>query len=308
MKEHVLNPNDRAALQSLVTLAGTVGIGTVFGLAVVGRRRTALTPFAIFTAASVFVLAGATAVIAINLLHDGQALGDHELAQTATPLIIAGWLLILVTAFTRIAEWVSDFGVLFPLAGLAVVAALAVGSSTLTAEPNEALEIAIRILAVGAALAVLLWAAERYLDRGSRRSRYRNLVELARLGFVPAEAPLRLSLPGGGGSGEALRVSGWERKGRFHLDTVGAIELAKLVRARWDELRDPQVSLPSGEPILVEVTPPSTLRLLVRKSDLVVLAFHPADGGDERRLPFPRKEAGTYDLTELVKEEPTGAA
>lgn len=300
VKQHVLDPNDRAALQSLVTLAGTVGIGTVFGLAFAGHRRTPLTLFAIFAAASVFVLAGATAVIAINILHDGQALGNHELAQAATPLIIAGWLLILVTACTRIADLIGGLGTLFPLAGLGIVAALEVGSSSLTAEPDEALEIAIRIIAVGVALAILLWVGERYLNRGSRRSRYKHLVRFATAGFVPAEAPLRLSLPRSGGD-QSPKLDGWRRKGRFHVDTEGALELAKLVRQRWNTAHQERATLTGREPILVEVIAPTTWRLLLRKKDLIVHAFRPAGGGEKRVTRIPRGELGTYDVTDLVR-------
>jgi hypothetical protein len=300
VKEHALDPNDRAALQSLVTLSGTIGIGTIFGLAFAGKR-TQLSVFAIFAAASVFVLAGATAVIAINLLHDGQALGDHEFAQTATPLIIAGWLLIFVTASARIAELVSGFGTMVLLAGLGVVAALEVGSTTLTAEPDEAFEIAVRIIAIGVALALLLWGWERFLDRGSRRSSYKHLVALAGLGFVPAEASPGPSLPRSGESPAPPRLSGWERKGRFHLDTVGALELASLVRGCWDEVCKAEATLPADELILVDVEPPTTLRLLTKKKDLVVLTFSPADEGREHRVRFARGAAGTYDVTDLVR-------
>src|SRR6476469_6265503 len=88
MKEHALNPSDRAALQGLIPLAGALGAGTIFALFFGGRRRgSGIAVFELFAIVAVLVSVGTTAYLAISLLHANEAISDRVLTQTATPLI-----------------------------------------------------------------------------------------------------------------------------------------------------------------------------------------------------------------------------
>ena len=63
LKEHVLNPGDRAALQALVPLAGALGVGTIFALFFGGRRKSGTAVFELFAIVAVLTAAGSTAFL-----------------------------------------------------------------------------------------------------------------------------------------------------------------------------------------------------------------------------------------------------
>jgi hypothetical protein len=82
MKEHVLNPSDRAALQGLIPLAGALGAGTIFALFFGRRRRGSGTAvFELFAIAAVLAAVGTTAYFCVSLLHRNQAISDRELTR-----------------------------------------------------------------------------------------------------------------------------------------------------------------------------------------------------------------------------------
>lgn len=112
---------------------------------------------------------------------------------------------------------------------------------------------------------------------------------------------MRPCLPRSGGD-PSQRLSGWQRKDRFHLGTEEAIELANLVRERGDKDDEERATLAGGEPILVEVLAPTTWRLLIGRKDLVLVTFRGEGGGEERRHRYPRGELGTYGVTDLVRQ------
>ena len=87
MKEQLLSDSDRAALQSLIPLAGALGAGTIFGLFFGGRKRAGFAVFEIFAMVSVLVAVGSTAYFSIALMHANEPISDADLTQTATPLI-----------------------------------------------------------------------------------------------------------------------------------------------------------------------------------------------------------------------------
>lgn len=84
---HGLGASDRAALQSLITLAGTLGAGTIFALFLAGRRRPEFVVFEVFAIVAVLASLATTAYFAVALLHRNEAISDRELAETATPLV-----------------------------------------------------------------------------------------------------------------------------------------------------------------------------------------------------------------------------
>jgi hypothetical protein len=97
-----LGASDRAALQSLIPLAGAVGAGTIFSLFAGTRRGAALRVFEVFAIVAVLTAAALTAATAIDLLHANEAISNRELTQTAMPLVIATLLLVVVSVFNRV--------------------------------------------------------------------------------------------------------------------------------------------------------------------------------------------------------------
>jgi nitrate reductase gamma subunit len=106
VKEQVvshLSDGDRAALQGLIPLAGALGAGTIFALFFGGRRRgSGIAVFELFAIVAGLGSVGTTAYLAIALLHSNEAIGDKVLTQTATPLIFAVFLLVLVSVLGRL--------------------------------------------------------------------------------------------------------------------------------------------------------------------------------------------------------------
>ena len=81
VKEHLfavaeLSASDRAALQSLIPLASGLGVGTIFGLFFVGRRRASFAVFESIAIVAVLVAVATTAYYSIALLHRDTR--DHE--------------------------------------------------------------------------------------------------------------------------------------------------------------------------------------------------------------------------------------
>jgi hypothetical protein len=98
VKQHLLSDGDRAALQALVPLAGALGVGTISALFFGGRRKPGIAVFELFAIVAVLTAAGSTAYFSVSLLHQNEAITSHELTQTATPLVVAAFLLVFVSA------------------------------------------------------------------------------------------------------------------------------------------------------------------------------------------------------------------
>jgi hypothetical protein len=297
VREHALKPSDRAALQSLITLAGTLGAGTIFALFFSGRKRAEYAVFEVFAVAAVLASLASTAYFAVALLHQNEAITDRELAETATPLIVATFLLVLISVFARLPGSVERAVTLLPLALAAVLAAVELGSTTWTVTPDNAFRLAVAILVVGLLVAALVWAGEKGMRRSTRRSHRRRLAEFGRRGFVPAAASLAAAVPGLAGP---VILSGWERKGRLHLDVDGAIRLARAVDSGWDGLGG-ESCYPSGSPLLVAVEAPTAWRYLRGQRDLRFVLVEPAAGGGERVETVERLEHGLFDVTDLAR-------
>jgi hypothetical protein len=215
VKEHFLGASDRAALQSLITLAGTLGAGTIFGLFFAGRRRAVqYVVFEVFAIAAVLASLATTAYFAVALLHQNEPISDRELAETATPLIVAVFLLILISVVARLPGSGERLVALLPLALLAIVAAAELGSTTWAATPDNAFLVALLILAAGFLVGLAVWAVGAVLSRRRRRGSFRRLDALARHGFAPAARGLAFAVPASSprsrwpaGSGRAASIS-----------------------------------------------------------------------------------------------------
>src|ERR1700710_2387491 len=117
MKEQMLNPGDRAALQGLIPLAGALGAGTIFALFFGGRRKAGFAVFEVFVVIAVLTAVATTAYFCVALLHRNEPISDHELTQTAMPLIVAVFFLAFVSVGSRIPGPFMRAG---PILGLAL--------------------------------------------------------------------------------------------------------------------------------------------------------------------------------------------
>lgn len=299
MKEHVLNPSDRAALQALVPLAGALGAGTIFALFFGGRRRAGFAVFELFTIVAVFTAVGSTAYFSIALLHQNEAISGHDLTQTATPLLVAAILLIFVSAFSRLPGSVTHLVTLLPITFGAIVIAVLLASFTWSAQPESIILLAVAILAVGAAVGVLAWWGERIDIGWDRRWEHRRLTRLYAAGYVPDEKPLRLALPRPEQAGRVNEISCWTRKGRAYLDLPTGWHLRAEVHRLWREQAVGEARPPVGSVILVRTQIWPRIPLLRKEARLGLHLLEPSRGGEASLVELEPNDDGVFDVTGL---------
>jgi hypothetical protein len=254
MKEHLLGDSDRAALQSLIPLAGALGAGTIFGLFFGGRKRAGFAVFEIFAMVSVLVAVGSTAYFCIALLHANEAITDSDLTKTATPLILAAFLLVFVSTLSRLPGSFERVLMLVPLAlGAAVVAALIVGMTAWNTDPAHASLAAFLVLAVGAVLSLLTAWFDRMDLSWDRRLSYKRMLRLAEAGYLSERRTLVLGLPAATADEERPTIACWIQRGRFYLDTAALQSLRALADAGWDNHAQSKAPAPSGPRLLLRV-------------------------------------------------------
>jgi hypothetical protein len=299
MKEHALAASDRAALQSLIPLASAIGVGTMFALFFGSRKRTAFAVFEIFAIVSVLVAAALTASIAISLLHQDKAISDHELTETAMPLLVATFLLVFITVLARLRA-AGDSGWSMVPIGLACAYAAVGALLTIrvwSATPENASLTALTLLGIGALLAfgVFLW--EQVSARGSRRGRARELAKTIAAGYAPARKRLRPSLPEPKNAG-LTEVACWVKNGHIYLDLNGCGRLRDLVRERWDAMGEPGVQPPNGSKILAAIDVRYRIPLRRRRTEARVSVVQVPGGGNDTQV-APLNEDGLIDVTDL---------
>lgn len=290
----MLNPSDRAALQGLIPLAGALGAGTIFALFFGGRRKAGFAVFEVFAVIAVLTAVATTAYFCVALLHRNQPISDHELTQTATPLIVAVFFLAFVSIGSRIT---GSFARALPILGVATLGALAaawLASSAWSATPDDASLVAVLILAVGALLGLLAWGADRVNLGYERKWQHRQVECLAGRGYASGEGTLGLALPGSGGVGQH-RLGCWTRNGKTYLDFDAFRHLRKETDERWYAMSIGEARPPDGAPILLRVEidryiPPLTPKPSVR---LVTVSV---DGASQVRE-LKRNSDGLFDVT-----------
>ena len=114
-----------------------------------GRRKSGIAVFELFAIVAVLTAAGSTAYFSVSLLHQNEAITSHELTQTATPLVVAAFLLVFVSVFARLPGSLTRIITLLPLAIAGIVIAALLSSSTWSAGPENASLVALAMLAVG---------------------------------------------------------------------------------------------------------------------------------------------------------------
>jgi hypothetical protein len=300
VKEQVLNPSDRAALQGLIPLAGALGAGTIFALFFGGRRRgSGIAVFELFAIVAVLASVGTTAYLAIGLLHANEAISDHILTQTAMPLVFAVFLLVLVSVLSRLPGSVERIFSVLPLIVIAAAVAAWLAGSAWSFRPEETAVMAALILGVGGLAALLAWGGERLdsrWERGLARDRY---MRLSKAGYEVAERELRTALPRSSAQAEPVSLSCWTRKGKIYVDSVSCRQLAAETRARWDRLAQKQARPPVGDAVLtrVEVTP--SVLVLGRTRSARFWIFEPKADEEVRTVKLEANDDGLFDMTKL---------
>ena len=295
MKEQVLNPGDRAALQALVPLAGALGVGTIFALFFGGRRKAGLAVFELFAIVAVLTAAGSTAYFSVSLLHQNTAISSHELTQTATPLLVAAVLLV----FARLPGSMTRVLTLLPLAIAGIVIAALLASSTWSARPEDASLVALAMLAVGGLLGLCAWGADRLDISWEGRAERKRLTRLYASGYLPEDRPLRLALPRGTDADRDPRVTCWTRKGRAYLDPASATRLRATVQGLWRAQAGGEARPPIGSAILVQMQVHTRIPTLRTRAGMNFSLLEPVSGGKARAVEVEANGDGLFDVTEL---------
>jgi hypothetical protein len=300
VKEQVLNSGDRAALQGLIPLAGALGAGTIFALFFGGRRRgSGIAVFELFAIVAVLVAVGTTAYLAIALLHDNQPIGDKALTQTATPLIFAVFLLVLVSVLGRLPGSATRIASVVPLLFVAAIAAAWLASSAWSFKPGETVLMAAVILGIGGLTALLAWGGDRLDSRWERRSQHRRFVRLSVAGYEVAERELRLALPSRRAGGDRAAVSCWVHKDRVYLDAIACQQLRDRARARWDRLAEDKGKPPNGPAVLTEVYASHYMLALVGIRAVRLSVFEPGKDEEIRVHALEANDDRLFDVTGL---------
>jgi hypothetical protein len=298
VKEHVLSGSDRAALQSLVPLAGALGAGTIFALFFGGRKRgsgTAL--FELFAIVAVLASVAMTAYLAIAMLHANEAIDDKDLTQTAAPLIFAAFMLVLVSFVSRLPTSFERIGTFAPLAVLAALVAAWFAVTSWSVDPSEAPLRAIAVLAIGGFGAVVAWAIGRADQRRARRDAQIRFVRRSVAGYRVAQRALRIAIPGEGE--RPPRVSCWTRKDGVFFDSAACRQLARRTTARWEQLAGDRGKQPNGSVVLTQVSATPELLALFRRRTARFWTFEPGTDEEIRVHELVANDDGLFDVTEL---------
>jgi hypothetical protein len=294
MKQHLLSDGDRAALQALVPLAGALGVGTIFALFFGGRRKSGIAVFELFAIVAVLTAAGSTAYFSVSLLHQNEAITSHELTQTATPLVVAAFLLVFVSVFARLPGSLTRIITLLPLALAGIVIAAVLASSSWSAGPENASLVALAMLAVGALVGMAAWLVDR-LDIGREgRAEQRRLTRLYAASYAPVEKAPRFALPQSDAAFADDGLICWEKKDKAYLDLPGWLRLRTEVASRWRALAAGEARPAIGSTILVDVKVGLRNRSTVRVSLL-----EPNRDSEPRVREIHANEDGLFDVTDL---------
>jgi hypothetical protein len=299
LKEQVLGASDRAALQSLIPLAGALGAGTIFALFIGGRRKAGFAVFEVFAIAAVLAAVGTTVYFCLALLHANEPVSDRELTETATPLIVAVFLLLFISVFSRLQGSVERVIAIGPLLLIGIALGAFLASSTWTAQPEDTYLVALLILAVGMLLGLFAWGLDRVYASWERDLHLNLLKRLAGRGYQPEERRLSISIPARDAGPAGLALSCWTRKGRTFLDSTGAARLAAVVSERWHAVGSGEARAPTSATIILAAKAKRGFPIFWLRRALRISTFSTADGGSERVAELEANDDGLFDVTDL---------
>jgi hypothetical protein len=295
VKEHVLSDSDRAALQSLIPLAGALGAGTIFALFFGdNRRRAGVAVFEVFAIVSVLVAVGTTAYLSIAIMHANEPLDDKALAQTASPLIVAVFVLVLVSVARRLPSSIERAFAILPLILMAGLIAALLAVSAWEAEPAGASVFALTLLGVGAVLALLASAADRLNLSWERGTSQKWMTRIVAADYVPERRPVALAIPEAEAE-EERPLACWNRRGRLFVDAQTLRRLRDRVDRRWGELESAEALPPARREVLFSVRVALYLPFLRprRRATLKLL-----ERGEPRSRRLEENEDRLFDVTE----------
>jgi hypothetical protein len=297
VKEAILNPSDRAALQGLIPLAGALGAGTIFALFFGARRKAGFAVFEAFVVVAVLSSVATTAYFAIALLHRNRPISDHELTQTAAPLIVAAFFLALVSIAARIPGSPRRAAPILAIALIGAAVAVLLAGQAWTTTPENAGLLAVVILAVGALLGVFAWGADRLHLRGQRRAEQQRFERLVALGYAPTGGSLSVALPAGPDDGPP-RLRCWIRDGSTYLDLGALRSVRGEADRRWHELASGAGQLPTGSPVLLRVEIDPTIPWLREEPSVRLVTTSPP--AEELTRELERNADGLFAVSQAT--------
>jgi hypothetical protein len=304
MKEHLLSPGNRAALQGLITLSGALGIGALLARFFVpgegGRGRdSGFVIFEVFAVVAILTLSGLTAYFSVLYLYQDVTISDAQLAQVSTPLVVSIILLVLLSVVARVSSlprpWLH-----LPTFSATLMVALGLGFAVPILNPpiEYIVAIGVAILALGAGVSRLGLQSERADVDRNRKAERERMAKLAAMDYVPVERSLQFAVPANIVSGEKMTIVCWARGEKLYLDQTECRRLGAETARRWADVAGGAALPPRGEPVLAQIGLktafwpwPPKLRMVLRTRDW----RDPED--DVKRIPVG--DAGLFDVTSL---------
>jgi hypothetical protein len=258
MKEHVLNPSNRAALQGLITLAGAVGIGALLTCFFVpredrSRAKTGLVMFELFVVATILAAAAATAFICISLLHENKPVSNGELTEASIPLVVSVVALVLLSMLSRLPDSPRQLLTLAPVALVGVFVAALLGSQTWMVSPGDALWVALAFFALGGVLGGLGFLMEAWGSTSQRNAERADRIRLARAGYQLSEENLELAVPQVRGMPAWPRLACWRRGELAYLDLAALRRLERELAELCDAVVAGEALPPIGTRVLAKI-------------------------------------------------------
>lgn len=311
MKEQVLDVGNRVALESLISFAGPLFVGSLLAgwfLQRKGRREqdVGVTVFEVFAISASLAMSALAIYVCVYALGSEEAIDDSVVTGVATLVVLSSVLLVLLMGVARFSSLLGGIWTHLSTLSVTLVTAVTVGVSVVLLSPGSEFIIpgAALILAGGAALAWLFLKIERRSITGGRNAIQKRVMSLSANDYRPKEAMVLLSLPESHTSPMPLSLVCWSKKGRSYLDHAACRHLRDEARQRWDKFKEGEARAPLGQPVLMDIdlryrflSWPPTSRL--------TLSIYEEGEEDAKSRTIEANEMGLFDITGLGLVGPT---
>jgi hypothetical protein len=299
-----LDPNNRAALQGLITLAGAVGIGALLTSFFPKRKasrggRSGIAMFELFVVAAVLTAAATTAYICLALLHEGDHVSSRELTEASMPLVVSVFALVLLSAISRLPSTMHRAITVAPVALAAVALAAIVGSETWFVPPEHVYRVAVVIFALAALFGWATWRLELNAERNSLEDEMEQHVERTGAGYEEVLQPLLLPVPVALHLEEKPMLACWTREGRCYLDEAAARNLQVAVTERWQAWEAGQAAFPAGSSALARVKIKKRIPAFRSRARLILVLWRTDKANLQSEIPIDAESDGLFEITDL---------
>lgn len=260
MKEQVLDAGTRDALQSLVGLAGALGVSSLLASRLFTRRGKrdqdiGLTIFETFVVVTVLVMAGVSAYLSVQILRSEEAISNGLFTAVATPLVLSIVLLALLVAVARFSNLHGGIGNHLAALALTLLMALVAGFmiSLRRLDVLYVIPADVGVLLLAGGIAWFFLRIERWDSSGSLKMLRRRTVSRSSNGYRPTEAAVLPSLPETHPGERPLTLVCWFKKGRIYIDYPSSRRLRDEAHQRWAGLEGGETMAPTGQVILMNV-------------------------------------------------------